>query len=160
MQSCLQQRVNMYARVVKMRRQKWAFNAIVSSSSSYLKYVVVVRTPRHFCFGKKYFIGSARRNGYGHRIDSSIRRAAYVELVPLWICKQTNSITLNIFCKNIIYKNIEAQIKDFYYIKLRTLLNKELRLGLKPNVLIKDNECTTRIIFNKRRSKTSRAAVS
>ena len=46
---------------------------------------------------------------------------------------------------NILYKNVEAQIQDFYYIELRTLLNKVLRLGLEPNVLIKDIECTVYI---------------
>ena len=51
--------------------------------------------------------------------------------------------TLNILYKNIIYKNVEAQIQDFYYIELRTLLNKVLRLGLEPNVLLKDIECTS-----------------
>ena len=52
--------------------------------------------------------------------------------------------------KNIIYKKVEAQIQDFYYIELRTLLNKVLRLGLEPNVLIKDIECNILTPFPKK----------
>ena len=60
------------------------------------------------------------------------------------------SLTLNILYKKVIYKNVEAKIQDFYYIELRTLLNKVLRLGLEPDVLIKDIECMPTLIQSAR----------
>ena len=66
----------------------------------------------------------------------------HISLVTVVSPGRRPGTTLNILYKNIIYKNVEAQIQDFYYIELRTLLNKVLRLGLEPNVLIKDIECS------------------